>query len=383
MPTVPISLGKYVVVRPRKDGTSRVLFEVPARLRPSDWSPAISLPLEGPRRGDLSDADEVSRIQRDAKRLYERLQEKRTGRDAGDGQRSMRSLVRAFEGSQGYKATKPRTQKSYSEKAAHIIKWAKRSGDPSPGKLTRAQAEGFLALFDDRPTTRRHLKIVLKMLMDQAIALGWRTDNPVERIKMKVPQSTVNIWEAADVEFYADACTASGHPAIAALIRTQWEIGQRLTDARLFRRLREYDEAAGVFRFYQSKTRSYVTIPISDALRAVLEACRREGSIYLFTDRETGQPYTEPALAHTFQVIRDRTGPSVHRVLVLRALRHSCVVQLARVGCTVPEIASITGHSLASAQAILSRYLPRDNAVAFEAQAKRGLIVRKVSGTEV
>jgi hypothetical protein len=50
------------------------------------------------------------------------------------------------------------------------------------------------------------------------------------------------------------------------------------------------------------------------------------------------------------------------------------VVQLARAGCTVPEIASITGHSIASVEQILQRYLPRDSTVARNAQVKRGLI---------
>ena len=60
--------------------------------------------------------------------------------------------------------------------------------------------------------------------------------------------------------------------------------------------------------------------------------------------------------------------------LVLRQLRHSCVVQLARAGCTVPEIAAITGHSISSVGRILSVYLPRDSTVARNAQVKRGIV---------
>lgn len=58
-------------------------------------------------------------------------------------------------------------------------------------------------------------------------------------------------------------------------------------------------------------------------------------------------------------------------------LRHSCVVQLARAGCTVPEIAAITGHTLSSVEKILSHYLPRDSQVARNAQIKRGLITKE------
>lgn len=60
--------------------------------------------------------------------------------------------------------------------------------------------------------------------------------------------------------------------------------------------------------------------------------------------------------------------------LQLRQLRHSCVVQLARRGSSVSEIASITGRALATATVILTRCLPCDSVVAPNAQQRRGLI---------
>lgn len=64
---------RYVSVRPRADGTYRVLFEVPARLRPPGWGCSRPLPTTHPRRGDLSDPAEVEAIRRDAKRLLDLL----------------------------------------------------------------------------------------------------------------------------------------------------------------------------------------------------------------------------------------------------------------------------------------------------------------------
>jgi len=43
---------------------------------------------------------------------------------------------------------------------------------------------------------------------------------------------------------------------------------------------------------------------------------------------------------------------------------------LADAGCTVPEIASITGHSLRTAQRILDKYLARTGKLAANAIAK-------------
>lgn len=64
---------------------------------------------------------------------------------------------------------------------------------------------------------------------------------------------------------------------------------------------------------------------------------------------------------------------------MLRFLRHSCLVQMARASCEVPEIAALTGHSLPSVTTILSHYLPHDDKVARNAQTKRGLIRRETA----
>lgn len=72
---LPIGLAglQYVSVRPRADGTFRVLFEVPARLRPPGWRCSRPLPLSHARRGELSDPEEVAAIRADAVRLLAEL----------------------------------------------------------------------------------------------------------------------------------------------------------------------------------------------------------------------------------------------------------------------------------------------------------------------
>ena len=150
--------------------------------------------------------------------------------------------------------------------------------------------------------------------------------------------------------------------------------GQRLTDARLFRPGAEYDAADGAFRFWQEKTGSYVTLRISLKLRELLAEASRDGALFLFRHEATGKAYTEERLSKVFAQVREAAVENGARSLLMRWLRHSCVVQLARAGCEVPEIAAVTGHTLASVTSILETYLPRDNKVAENAQRKRGLI---------
>lgn len=79
-PGVPEPLRNlpYVVLRPRADGTCRILFEVPKRLRPEGWPAARPLPCSAARRGDLSDIAEMAAVRRDAARLLNELQTSRS-----------------------------------------------------------------------------------------------------------------------------------------------------------------------------------------------------------------------------------------------------------------------------------------------------------------
>jgi ribosomal protein L24E len=383
MPSVKLELGRYVTTRRRSDGTHRVFFQVPARLRPSDWLPLIPLPIAGDRRGDLTDAAEVGRIQADAKMLYERLQTRRRGEPTHAPRRSLETLVREYQKSAAWKALRPISQKSYTTYINHMLVWSRTCtpAHPDPTHLTRSDIEGFLSLFDDKPVTRKHTRKVLRLVMDQAVALGWRETNPCDGIRLpKAAKSKALIWEQADVDVYVAAAKAPGHYtehrlSIALIILLEWEIGQRLTDVRAFRPGAEYDSDAGVFRFYQSKTDSYVTVPISSSLKELLNEAVK-GKLFLFTNEKSNKAYTSERLSKTFAWVRKAAVKRGARPLLLRWLRHSCVVQLARASCTIPEIAAITGHSHASVSKILDVYLPRDNQVAWNAQEKRGLVAR-------
>jgi hypothetical protein len=50
--------------------------------------------------------------------------------------------------------------------------------------------------------------------------------------------------------------------------------------------------------------------------------------------------------------------------------RRTALVRLAEAGCTDPDIAAITGHSLERTKQILETYLPRTPEMAHDAMAK-------------
>ena len=87
----------------------------------------------------------------------------------------------------------------------------------------------------------------------------------------------------------------------------------------------------------------------------------------LIVSETTGRRYTAYNFVHVFAAIRDAAGIAGLR---FQDLRRTCVVNLARAGCTPPEIAAVSGHKIDTVVDILETYLPRDGVMAQHAIAK-------------
>ena len=119
-------------------------------------------------------------------------------------------------------------------------------------------------------------------------------------------------------------------------------------------------------RLRQSKGGRRVTIPVGAPLKAALDATKKVSPLILTNSR--GAPWTEDGFRSSWGKVRLKTD-IVDRTF--HDLRGTAVTRLAMVGCTVPEIATITGHSLGDVQAILdAHYFHRDPALAESAIRK-------------
>jgi integrase len=120
-------------------------------------------------------------------------------------------------------------------------------------------------------------------------------------------------------------------------------------------------------RLQQGKTDRRMQIKVAAPLKAMLDAlkverCPKPGDCILLTDK-TGAPWSSTAgFYSSFKKAMQRlriTG------LTFNDLRGTAATRLALAGCTVPEIAAITGHSLADVHEILdAHYLHRDTGLA-------------------
>jgi integrase len=100
-------------------------------------------------------------------------------------------------------------------------------------------------------------------------------------------------------------------------------------------------------------------------LKATLDAAQRRAAVMLTT--KTGLPFKKRYFAEQWENTCKAAGiVDLH----FHDIRGTTVTMLAQAGCTLPEIVSITGHSLRRAQDILDKYLARTSKLAESAIAK-------------
>ncbi|WP_245930850.1 tyrosine-type recombinase/integrase [Methylobacterium radiodurans] len=105
----------------------------------------------------------------------------------------------------------------------------------------------------------------------------------------------------------------------------------------------------------QRKGKRHVYVPVTRALKAALDAAPRRGVMILLAP--DGAPWPKRSFHEVWSDTHKAAG--IVDDLHFHDLRGTAVTMLAEAGCSVPEIATITGHSQAHAQKILDRYLAR------------------------
>jgi integrase len=112
----------------------------------------------------------------------------------------------------------------------------------------------------------------------------------------------------------------------------------------------------------QGKTGSRVDIPCTMALRRMLDGIDRQSAVILAT--KTKLPWKARYFKARWEAASKTAGIAE---LHFHDLRGTAITMLAEAGCTTPQIASITGHSLKTVTTILDKYLARTRVLANEA----------------
>jgi integrase len=210
-------------------------------------------------------------------------------------------------------------------------------GDKGIATLGRIHVDRLISAKADKPGTALNFLVALRGLMQHAVAMGLRADDPTVGVRgPKFQSAGFYSWTEDDI-----AAFEAKHPigtrarlAFALLLYT----AQRRADVV---QLGRQHLRAGLLHVRQSKTGKSLAIPLHPDLQAVLEATPPEHLTFLVT--RDGKPYDPDAFTHWFKRKCRETGlparASVH------GLRKAACRRLAEAGCSASIIASISGHA--------------------------------------
>ena len=107
----------------------------------------------------------------------------------------------------------------------------------------------------------------------------------------------------------------------------------------------------------QQKTGTLIDVPCHPVLKAHLDELPRQSTL-IVTYRRRSVAYLR--FNERFRRVAKRVGIDAQA----RDLRRTAMLRMAEAGATVPQIASVSGHSIDSTQRILETYLPRNRDLA-------------------
>jgi integrase len=272
-----------------------------------------------------------------------------------------RSIIVAYRGSPEFAKLAARTAANYTRyltkiKLAFAELPLEALDDP---RVTRDFLDWRDGIGTRSPSDADNAWKVLMRLISWARGSGLTTYRPPERIgHLYHADRSEKIW----TEEHVAAFMAVAPDYLQRVLVLALETGQRQVDL-LQLAWSAYD--GQWIRLRQRKTGRKVNVPVTRLLRSVLENTPRNSPVIL--TNSLGRPW----LPRTFREawLRATRAAGIDD-LHFHDLRGTAVTRLAEAGCTEAEIATITGHSLASVHSILECYLARTDKLAIAAIAK-------------
>lgn len=284
----------------------------------------------------------------------------------GGKPQSVFDLIRAYKAATEFTRLSDKTRKNY----ARSIKLIENKFGTMP--LAALRAPSIRAVFKkwrdgfaQTPRTADYHLMVLTRIFSVAKDNGSISDNPCSGIgDIYDPNRTEAVWSDADLAKLA----AVASPEVWAVVQMALWTGQRQGTI-LTMPWGAYD---GTHLRFQSNKRKRgqravaLQVKVAAELKAVLDALPKRSTLIHTNSR--GMPWTSDGFRTSFDKAKTTAGITG---LTFHDLRGTAVTRLAKAGCTVPEIASLTGHSLADVSAMLDRhYLGGRAALAEAAVAK-------------
>ncbi len=245
---------------------------------------------------------------------------------------SFRVLIGSYRDSSRYRQLSDRSKKDYSDVMDLIGEWL---GEMDASRYPRPEVIRMRDENARRPRRANYCVQVMSILMEHAIDLGWRNDNPAKSVKKLKGQGGYRPWRVNEIEAYRAAADQLG----LLIFELHMGTGQRPGDVTAMR-WSDYD--GHEICVIQSKTGAELWIPPTDRLRQVLDEAKMEANGSTILANQRGEPLTYHQMARSFR--KSRTAAGIDGVS-FHGLRKNATITLAEAGCSNAEIKAITGHT--------------------------------------
>jgi integrase len=261
------------------------------------------------------------------------------------------SLIDYFKDQSEYKSLSDKSKRAYDGYLKLIeAKFGAMPIGAVEDRRARGDFKDFRDSFSDTPRKADYVWTTIARVLSVAKDRGKIAVNVCERGgRLYDSDRSEIIWTAEDIKQF---CAVASVELQAALLLALWT-GQRQGD---LLRLTWKDYDGSYIRMRQTKGRGRkgrrrVTIPVGPPLKAALDAALKEkrSSVTILVN-SFGRPWTEDGFRTSWdKAFRKTSLKDMH----FHDLRGTAVTRLALSNCSVPEIAAITGHSMATVQEIL------------------------------
>lgn len=251
---------------------------------------------------------------------------------------SLSALVASFMKSPTYRNWAPLTRRGY---GGVMEKLREKHGHKRIAHLHRRHVMDLMAEKADTPDAANRVRKVLAMLLDHAIALDWRTDNPARVVKpFKVRSAGFHTWTEDEIlRFYeVHKLGTVAHTVMTLMLYTG---AARVDVVRLgWGNLRDNGRLLYRRQKTENQTNVEIDIPVHPALAEVLGELPRDAFTFLQT--RSGAARSPNGLGNMMRAACDAAGLSQ---CSSHGLRKACARRLAEAGATPHEIAAVTGHA--------------------------------------
>ena len=254
---------------------------------------------------------------------------------------TVRALGVSYFNSINFRLLKPNTQSIYRNTINRFCEEAGATGIPygdmPASGMRREHIVKLMAARAERPDSANGLRKVIRAMMQHAVEIGLRADDPTRDVRsIRVKSDGYHSWTDDEIAQFENshAIGTRARLAFALLLYT----GQRRSDAVRMGRQNVHN---GSIKVRQLKTGVELNIPIHSALAEAIAGTRLIGTATFLTT-QFGSAFTAAGFGNWFREQCDKAGLghcSAH------GLRKAAARRLAEAGCTAHEIAAITGHA--------------------------------------